>query len=180
MGNAWRWKARFTEPWRPVWRCGPCVPTSCTWGWPCRVSLCTRTLGGLWILLVVGDASVLHIYDFCSTIWNWRLRGQGKQETPGAKFIYPRFPFFSWSLEGERHSKLYAAGPELTTVLLGPRKDAPVSTPHWLRSPAPYAHRSVITFTPVTSDSKIPSCICVQDSMFPGDKNYILEAAKLG
>lgn len=56
------------------------------------------------------------------------------------------FLLFFWPLEEEWRSKLYAADPELTTVLLGPREDAPMSTPHWLRSPAPSAHISVIYF----------------------------------
>lgn len=74
---------------------------------------------------------------------------------------------------------MYAAGPELTTVLLGPRKDAPMSTPTGSGVLLPMPTDQLFTSTPVTSDSKIPSCICVQDSV-SGDKNYTLQAAKLG
>lgn len=83
------------KAWRPVRRCGALeLPISCTRGWPWSVPLWTRTLWGLWILLVVEDASFLHIYDFYSTIQNWRFREQGKQEIPGARFICPCFSSF--------------------------------------------------------------------------------------
>lgn len=103
----------------------------------------------------------------------------GKQwETPEAKFNWPCFSPFSPPLEGDiqggpfqpQNAGLYGQVPG--QALQGP----PSGGSGNLRQ-ASVGHLGACM--PAIPALKTSSCICVQDSKFPEDKDYILQATKL-